>query len=65
VIIQPTSDRMCVLRSKRRCAWTSGGGDFFADALDRVRAEGWVDAAGTSARPARIASINNLLPEGQ
>ena len=41
VIIQPTSDRMCVLRIKPPLCLDVAGADFFADALDRVLAEGW------------------------
>jgi 4-aminobutyrate aminotransferase-like enzyme/Ser/Thr protein kinase RdoA (MazF antagonist) len=41
VIIQPTSDRMCVLKIKPPLCLDTEGADFFADALDRVLAEGW------------------------
>jgi 4-aminobutyrate aminotransferase-like enzyme/Ser/Thr protein kinase RdoA (MazF antagonist) len=41
VIIQPTSDRMCVLKIKPPLCLDLAGADFFADALDRVLAEGW------------------------
>ena len=41
VIIQPTSDRMCVLKIKPPLCLDVAGADFFADALDRVLAEGW------------------------
>jgi 4-aminobutyrate aminotransferase-like enzyme len=41
VIIQPTSDRMCVLKIKPPLCLDTDGADFFADALDRVLAEGW------------------------
>jgi 4-aminobutyrate aminotransferase-like enzyme len=41
VIIQPTSDRMCVLKIKPPLCLDVAGADFFADALDQVLAEGW------------------------
>jgi 4-aminobutyrate aminotransferase-like enzyme len=41
VIIQPTSDRMCVLKIKPPLCLDVAGADFFADALDRVLREGW------------------------
>jgi 4-aminobutyrate aminotransferase-like enzyme len=41
VIIQPTSDRMCVLKIKPPLCLDVAGADFFADALARVLAEGW------------------------
>ena len=41
VIIQPTGDRMCVLKIKPPLCLDVAGADFFADALDRVLAEGW------------------------
>ena len=41
VIMQPTSDRMCVLKIKPPLCLDIAGADFFADALDRVLAEGW------------------------
>jgi len=41
VIIQPTSDRMCVLKIKPPLCLDTDGADFFADSLDRVLAEGW------------------------
>jgi len=41
VIIQPTSDRMCVLKIKPPLCLDVAGADFFADALDRVLAERW------------------------
>jgi 4-aminobutyrate aminotransferase-like enzyme len=41
VIIQPTSDRMCVLKIKPPLCLDVAGADYFADTLDRVLAEGW------------------------
>ena len=41
VIIQPTGDRMYVLKIKPPLCLDVAGADFFADALDRVLAEGW------------------------
>ena len=41
VIIQPTSDRMCVLKIKPPLCLDVAGADYFADALDRVLTEGW------------------------
>jgi len=41
VIIQPTSDRMCVLKIKPPLCLDTAGADFFADALDRVLTQGW------------------------
>ena len=41
MIIQPTSDRMCVLKIKPPLCLDVAGADFFADALDRVLTEGW------------------------
>jgi 4-aminobutyrate aminotransferase-like enzyme len=41
VIIQPTSNRMCVLKIKPPLCLDTDGADFFADSLDRVLAEGW------------------------
>jgi 4-aminobutyrate aminotransferase-like enzyme len=41
VVIQPTSDRMCVLKIKPPLCLDAAGADFFADALDRVLTEGW------------------------
>ena len=41
VIIQPTSDRMCVLKIKPPLCLDVAGADFFADALDRVLTEDW------------------------
>jgi 4-aminobutyrate aminotransferase-like enzyme/Ser/Thr protein kinase RdoA (MazF antagonist) len=41
VIIQPTSDRMCVLKIKPPLCLDIEGADFFADALDHVLREGW------------------------
>jgi 4-aminobutyrate aminotransferase-like enzyme len=41
VVIQPTSDRMCVLKIKPPLCLDVAGADFFADALDRVLTEGW------------------------
>jgi len=41
VIIQPTSDRMCVLKIKPPLCLDVAGADFFADALDRVLTEGY------------------------
>jgi 4-aminobutyrate aminotransferase-like enzyme/Ser/Thr protein kinase RdoA (MazF antagonist) len=41
VVIQPTSDRMCVLKIKPPLCLDAAGADFFADTLDRVLTEGW------------------------
>ena len=41
VIMQPTSDRMCVLKIKPPLGITVADADFFADTLDRVLTEGW------------------------
>jgi 4-aminobutyrate aminotransferase-like enzyme/Ser/Thr protein kinase RdoA (MazF antagonist) len=41
VIIQPTGDRMCVLKIKPPLCLDIDGADFFADTLDRVLREGW------------------------
>jgi 4-aminobutyrate aminotransferase-like enzyme len=41
VIIQPTGDRMCVLKIKPPLCLDIESADFFADALDRVLREGW------------------------
>jgi 4-aminobutyrate aminotransferase-like enzyme/Ser/Thr protein kinase RdoA (MazF antagonist) len=41
VIIQPTSDRMCVLKIKPPLCLDIAGAGYFADALDRVLTEGW------------------------
>jgi 4-aminobutyrate aminotransferase-like enzyme len=41
VIMQPTSDRMCVLKIKPPLCLDVAGADFFADALDRVLTEGF------------------------
>ena len=41
VVIQPTSDRMCVLKIKPPLCLDAEGADFFADALDRVLTQGW------------------------
>ncbi|WP_432875201.1 aminotransferase [Kribbella sp. CA-245084] len=41
VIMQPTSDRLCVLKIKPPLGITIADADFFADALDRVLTEGW------------------------
>jgi 4-aminobutyrate aminotransferase-like enzyme/Ser/Thr protein kinase RdoA (MazF antagonist) len=41
IIMQPTSDRMCVLKIKPPLAITTTDADFFADTLDRVLTEGW------------------------
>ncbi|MFY9931886.1 MAG: aminotransferase class III-fold pyridoxal phosphate-dependent enzyme, partial [Streptosporangiaceae bacterium] len=41
VIIQPTSDRMCVLKIKPPLCLDLAGADFFTDALDQVLTEGW------------------------
>jgi 4-aminobutyrate aminotransferase-like enzyme len=41
VIIQPTGDRMCVLKIKPPLCLDTEAADFFADALDRVLTEGW------------------------
>ncbi|MCI2423865.1 aminotransferase [Saccharopolyspora sp. K220] len=41
VIMQPTSDRLCVLKVKPPLGITIADADFFADALERVLTEGW------------------------
>ncbi|MEV0802031.1 aminotransferase [Kribbella sp. NPDC050281] len=41
VIMQPTSDRLCVLKIKPPLGITIPDADFFADTLDRVLTEGW------------------------
>ena len=41
VVIQPTGDRMCVLKIKPPLCLDTAGADFFADALDRVLTQGW------------------------
>ncbi|MEU8635338.1 aminotransferase [Amycolatopsis sp. NPDC048633] len=41
VIMQPTSDRLCVLKVKPPLGIGLAEADFFADALDRVLTEGW------------------------
>jgi 4-aminobutyrate aminotransferase-like enzyme/Ser/Thr protein kinase RdoA (MazF antagonist) len=41
VIIQPTGDRMCVLKIKPPLCLDIAAADFFADALDHVLREGW------------------------
>ncbi|KQU70170.1 aminotransferase [Phycicoccus sp. Root101] len=41
VIMQPTSDRQCVLKIKPPLGITIADADFFADTLDRVLTEGW------------------------
>lgn len=41
VIMQPTSDRLCVLKIKPPLGVTIPDADFFADAFDRVLTEGW------------------------
>jgi 4-aminobutyrate aminotransferase-like enzyme/Ser/Thr protein kinase RdoA (MazF antagonist) len=41
VIMQPTSDRMCVLKIKPPLGIGVAEADFFADALDRVLTDGW------------------------
>jgi 4-aminobutyrate aminotransferase-like enzyme/Ser/Thr protein kinase RdoA (MazF antagonist) len=41
VIMQPTSDRMCVLKIKPPLGITVEEADFFADTLDRILTEGW------------------------
>jgi len=41
VVIQPTSDRMCVLKIKPPLCLDTAGADFFADALDQVLTQGW------------------------
>ncbi len=41
VIMQPTSDRMCVLKIKPPLGISVEDADFFADTLDRVLTEGW------------------------
>jgi len=41
VVIQPTSDRMNVLKVKPPLCLDLAGADFFVDALDRVLSEGW------------------------
>ncbi len=41
VVIQPTSDRMNVLKVKPPLCLDKSGADFFVDTLDRVLSEGW------------------------
>jgi 4-aminobutyrate aminotransferase-like enzyme len=41
VVIQPTSDRMNVLKVKPPLCIDQSSADFFVDTLDRVLAEGW------------------------
>jgi len=41
VIMQPTSDRLCVLKIKPPLGISTTDADFFADTLDRVLTEGW------------------------
>lgn len=41
IIMQPTSDRMCVLKIKPPLGVTLEDVDYFADTLDRVLSEGW------------------------
>jgi 4-aminobutyrate aminotransferase-like enzyme len=41
VIMQPTSDRLCVLKIKPPLGIGITDADFFADTLDRVLTEGW------------------------
>jgi 4-aminobutyrate aminotransferase-like enzyme/Ser/Thr protein kinase RdoA (MazF antagonist) len=41
VIMQPTGERMCVLKIKPPLCIDVEGADFFADMLDRVLTEGW------------------------
>jgi 4-aminobutyrate aminotransferase-like enzyme len=41
VVVQPTSDRMCVLKFKPPLCVDIAAADFFADTLDRVLTEGW------------------------
>jgi len=41
VVIQPTSDRMCVLKIKPPLCLDIDGAEFFADALDRALTQGW------------------------
>ena len=41
VVVQPTSDRMCVLKIKPPLCLTRASADRFADALDEVLTHGW------------------------
>ncbi|MFJ1767024.1 aminotransferase [Amycolatopsis sp. NPDC088138] len=41
VVMQPTSDRLCVLKVKPPLGITTADADFFADTLDHVLTEGW------------------------
>ncbi|WP_329003039.1 aminotransferase [Kribbella sp. NBC_00709] len=41
VIMQPTSDRLCVLKIKPPLGITTADADYFADTLDQVLTEGW------------------------
>jgi hypothetical protein len=41
VVIQPTGDRICVLKIKPPLCLDTAGADFFADVLDRVPITGW------------------------
>jgi 4-aminobutyrate aminotransferase-like enzyme len=48
VVIQPISDRMCVLKIKPPLCLDVAGADFFTDTLDRVLAEGRKGLSGVS-----------------
>jgi hypothetical protein len=39
--MQPTSDRMCVLKIKAPLCITTTDADFFANTLNQVLTEGW------------------------
>ena len=41
IIVQPTSDRMCVLKIKPPLCIDIAAADYFADVLDKVLTEGW------------------------
>jgi 4-aminobutyrate aminotransferase-like enzyme len=41
IIMQPTSDRMCVLKIKPPLCIDTADADFFTDTLDRALTEGW------------------------
>jgi len=41
IIVQPTSDRMCVLKIKPPLCIDIAAAEFFADMLDKVLTEGW------------------------
>lgn len=41
IIMQPTSDRQCVLKIKPPLCFSRASADFFADTLDEVLATGW------------------------